>query len=154
MPPTEETTWTDAASGQTERTETLEGRVIVERSAAGRSVIRRPSGSAHRVFALPSFLEKRVDGAIVVRGHRVTLFSILEFIIANPPAAGVLSLTNAFPTIPQDLMWKILTFYINNPDAIRAYFYEQQDVAANNERLHPYVGPSLTELRRRRQALR
>jgi uncharacterized protein (DUF433 family) len=97
---------------------------------------------------LPACLERRSDGAIVVRGHRVTLFALVDFI--KTKSSAVADLLEAFPTLSRDLIWDILHFYSSHSAAVEAYYGEQLEIAAKNEK--PYSGPSLEELKRRRQA--
>jgi uncharacterized protein (DUF433 family) len=97
---------------------------------------------------LPPFLHRRTDGAIVVSGHRITLFAILE---KSQAGAGIAEILNAFPTLDGDIVWQILRFSSANRLAIEAYYQQQLEIATANER--PYTGPTLEKLRQRRRSM-
>jgi len=100
-------------------------------------------------LALPPCFEIRSDGAIGVTGHRVKLFAILE-VLYSAEGASITKLQNAFPTLPNEILAKVMQFCEANDVEMRAYFAEQSQIAEENREKFAYAGPSLAQLRARR----
>ncbi|MBI1901956.1 MAG: hypothetical protein HYS13_12705 [Planctomycetia bacterium] len=96
---------------------------------------------------LPPCLERRSDGAIVVRGHRVALSSILEC-LDQEKQISLPRLKTIFPTISADVLADVLAFCFRHAVEVRRYHDECEEVALAHRRAHASV-PSLEELRRR-----
>jgi uncharacterized protein (DUF433 family) len=97
---------------------------------------------------LPPELERRDDGAIVVRGHRVSLHLILEMVFQG---AGTREICERFPDIPAAKVDALLEFCRQHAEPIRRYYEQQQSVARQYCDVE-HRAPSLTELRERRTA--
>ena len=114
------------------------------------------SNAISSTLALPSFLHEREDGAIAIRGSRITLFAILEakaeLLRKNgDQAAIVAAITDEFPSVPAETIADVLEFCAQNSAPVGRYFAEETAIAERNAQEHPYTGPSLDELRRRRE---
>jgi uncharacterized protein (DUF433 family) len=92
---------------------------------------------------LPDCLVQRDDGAIVVRGHRISLFVLLDRIRAGATAR---KLRDEFPTLPADAIKCIIAFCKSHPRECDEYFaWWEARIATMDD-----LGPSLSELKRRR----
>ena len=104
---------------------------------------------------LPEFLQRRDDGAIVITGHRVTLFAFLEA-AAELEQSGipdtVSALSDLFPTVATETIANVLQFVALNPVAIGQYRRNELLIAQRNATEFRYTGPSLESLRQRRSA--
>lgn len=98
--------------------------------------------------ALPSELERRDDGAVVVRGHRVSLHLILDMVYQG---AGTREICERFPDIPAATVERVMEFCRQHAGPVRRY-YEQQQSLARQCCDAEHRGPSLNELRDRRTA--
>ena len=98
--------------------------------------------------AMPEDLERRDDGAIVLRGHRVSLHLILDAVYQG---AGTSEICRRFPDIPAATVEQVLDFCRRHAGAVRRYYDEQQSLA-NHYCDAEHRGPSLSELRERRTA--
>jgi len=94
---------------------------------------------------LPDCLVVRSDGAIVVRGHRISLALIAEAWLAGETLAQV---GERFPSLSRDELRAVVEFCQVNPAAIRSYYkdYKRKEAAFFVEENR---GPSLSELRNR-----
>jgi hypothetical protein len=104
---------------------------------------------------LPECLQRRDDGAIVVAGHRVTLFAFLEAIeeLGQSSIPVTLSaLSDLFPSVATETIASVLQFVALNPVAIGHYRRNELLIAQRNAADFPYIGPSLESLRQRRSA--
>lgn len=99
---------------------------------------------------LPRFLEKRADGEIVMRGHRVKLFAVLE-VIGNSGEASAIKLQERFPSIPAAVFEETLSFCSVYSDQVEEFYKEQLAVAEQNRSRLVYTGPSIGELRQRQK---
>lgn len=98
--------------------------------------------------ALPPELERRDDGAIVVRGHRVSLHLILDAVYQG---AATKEICERFPDIPVAKVQQVLDFCRQHAGPVRRY-YEQQQSLARQYCDAEHRGRSLNELRERRTA--
>lgn len=113
------------------------------------------SNAISTTLALPPFLHERDDGAIVVRDHRITLFAILEAKAELDRRNGDRAVTAAeiadeFPAVPAETIADVLQFCSLNPGPVGLYFAEETAIAERREQEHPYTGPTMDELRKRR----
>lgn len=96
-------------------------------------------------LVLPDCVETRSDGAVVVRGHRVSLFLILQ---AHYDGLTVEEIHERYPTITMANLHEIVAFTQENEDAMRQFFAEQE---AERKRIEPMIKTlSLEELRQRK----
>jgi uncharacterized protein (DUF433 family) len=102
---------------------------------------------------LPDVLEQRADGAIVVRGHRITLFAILEWIESAERVAAA-EMCQAFPTLPVETAQEVLQFILAHRDELLPYVAQQREIADRHELRFPPRGASLADMRNRKQAAR
>jgi len=101
--------------------------------------------------ALPSCIETRGDGAIAIRGHRVTLYVLLDAIYGKT-GVGLVQLQSFFPTIDRENLVEVME-YSQRPEA-RAFYEGHRRVAAENREQISATGPSLRDLRNRRSSRR
>ena len=106
---------------------------------------------AQTSVCLPACVETRSDGAIAIRGHRVTLFVLLSSIY-DDATMDVDQLQSAFPTIPRQDLLEVIRF--SSDARARAYYEQQRQSAEKNRTQVGMEGPSMEELRRRREARR
>jgi uncharacterized protein (DUF433 family) len=114
------------------------------------------SNAISSTLVLPPFLHERDDGAIVVRGYRITLFAILEAKAElqrqnKDWAATAAAVADEFPSVSVETIADVLQFCSQNPGPVGQYFAEETAIAERNALDHPYTGPALEELRRRRE---
>jgi hypothetical protein len=114
------------------------------------------SNAISSTLALPPFLHERDDGAIVVRGHRITLFAILEAMAEwqktnKGQAATAAAIADEFSSVPIETIADVLQFCAQNSVPVGQYFAEATAITEHNAQEHPYSGPALEELRRRRE---
>jgi hypothetical protein len=114
------------------------------------------SNAISSTLVLPPFLDERDDGAIVVHGHRVTLFAILEAKAElqrqnQDRAVTAAAIADEFPSISVETIADVLQFCTRNPIPVGQYFAEETAIAEQNALEHPYTGPTLEQLRRRRE---
>jgi uncharacterized protein (DUF433 family) len=102
------------------------------------------------VMHLPEFLSQDTRGYIHLLGHRVGLDDVIHF-YAEGESPEMLHLR--FPTVPLPLLYKIIAFYLENQAEVDAYRQLQAAEIARQREVAP-TGPSLDELRRRREAKR
>lgn len=91
---------------------------------------------------LPNVLE-RVDGGIRIRGHRVSLASVLEESFGGTPLPRIKEL---FPTVPGEDIERVIAFGDRHREAMIAHLAEQRDASGRGR---PSSAPSLADLRRR-----
>jgi hypothetical protein len=99
---------------------------------------------------LPEFLTQDDHGYIHLLGHRVGLENIVHFYLEGD-SAEMLHLR--FPSVPLPLVHKVLAFYLENRQEVDMYCQEEAAEVARQRAAAP-SGPSLEELRRRREARR
>lgn len=107
---------------------------------------------------LPACLALRKDGAVVVTGHRVTLFAFLDAV--NDLKRRQLAITPSqlepiFPTIDRRRLDEVLEFIAQNPAKVQQYLERQRHDAEENRKQHTSIGPAIDLLRQRqRDAMR
>jgi uncharacterized protein (DUF433 family) len=101
-------------------------------------------------MALPEFLTQDDYGYIHVTGHRVGLGDIVFFYREGDSPE---MLHARFPTIGLPLFYKIIAHYLENQPAVDEYRSWHADEIAR-QRADARPGPSLDELRQRREAAR
>jgi uncharacterized protein (DUF433 family) len=97
-------------------------------------------------IALPDCLERCADGSIRVRGHRVSLYLILDALFSGKTISEIESL---YPTIPAPELHQVLLFCDMHTGIMYLYYKEQRSAAAA-VLARPNPGPTLEELRRRK----
>lgn len=101
---------------------------------------------AAAITELPNVLEKHGDGGIVVRGHRISLHLILEFIHSGLNAKEI---QQRLPSIPPPDLDEIIDWCRRNEELMNRYLeFQQIIVQATCDDDHR--GPALDELRSRR----
>lgn len=98
---------------------------------------------------LPDFLTQDEDGYIHVTGHRVGLGDIMAFYRQGDSPE---MLHARFPTIDLPVFYKIIAHCLENQTAIDEYCLRH--AADIQQRTGARTGPSLEELRQRREAIR
>lgn len=107
----------------------------------------QPSNDLRELPAeLPPDLERREDGAIVVRGRRISLFLILD---AMYRGLGAEEIQQRYPTLSGDAVDRIMKFCRQHEDSVRRFYDQQASIAREHCDPH-HQGPSLEELRGRR----
>jgi hypothetical protein len=99
---------------------------------------------------LPEFLTQDDHGYIHLLGQRVGLNDLVHFYLEGD-SAEMLQLR--FPTVPLPLVHKVIAFYLENQEVADTYCQQQAAEVARQRAAAP-SGPSLEELRRRREARR
>lgn len=100
---------------------------------------------------LPNFLIDHPDGEIRLTGHRIGLFHV---VVHHNDGESPEALHKRFPTLPIDLIRDVLTFYREHEAEIDAYVRDYEAELDRQEAAAPSAGPSLAELRRRRDAMK
>ena len=100
--------------------------------------------------ALPPELERRDDGAIVLSGHRISLYLILDLLNQG---GGPKEICERFPDVPVAKVQQVLEFCRQHAGLVRRYYEEQQSLAQQTCDAE-HRGPSINELRARRTARR
>jgi uncharacterized protein (DUF433 family) len=99
-------------------------------------------------MTLPDFRTQDKYGHIHATGHRVGLADIVCFYRQGDSPE---MLHARFPTISLPLCHNIIAFFLENQDAVDEYCSRQAEEMAR-QRADARVGPSLEELRQRREA--
>jgi uncharacterized protein (DUF433 family) len=99
-------------------------------------------------MTLPDFLTQDDHGYIHVAGHRVGLGDVVHYYRQGDSPE---MLHARFPTISLPLCHKIIAFYLENQAAVDEYCATQAEEIAR-QRDAARSGPSLEELRQRREA--
>lgn len=99
------------------------------------------------VAQLPPELEWRNDGAIVVRGHRITLHLILD---AMDQGADLEEVRERYPDIGPEVLQRVLGFCQQHAELVRQYAEEQRS-RAQQYCDSKHLGPTLDELRVRQK---
>jgi len=99
-------------------------------------------------MTLPDFLTQDDCGYIHVSGHRVGLGDVVSFFRQGDSPE---MLHARFPTIRLPLFYKIIAYYLENQLAVDEYCSLQVAEIAR-QRADARRGPSLDELRQRREA--
>ena len=96
-------------------------------------------------IVLPAGVETRDDGNVVVRGHRVSLFLILQ---SHYEGVEVEEIHERYPSVPMSTLREIVEFCRDNDEEMRQFYAEQE---AERQRIAGTVEtPSLRDLRRRK----
>lgn len=96
-------------------------------------------------IVLPACVETREDGSIVVRGHRVSLYLILQ---AHYEGLAVDGIHERYPSIPLSSIREIADYCRDNGEMMRQFFAEQ---VADHQRVAETVEtPDLRDLRHRK----
>ena len=95
---------------------------------------------------LPRCLERRDDGAIVLRGHRIKLYQFLE---KYSQASTLEELRQTFPTISDVLLREVIAYCRDHDEECNTYFAQQKRHLEQLSRQIPNA-PSLDELRGRK----
>ena len=99
---------------------------------------------------LPDFLTRGPHGEIRLTGHRIDLLHIIE---AYNEGLSAEAIGCEYPTLSLLQIYKTITFYLENLEAVDAYVSESETLAqAHMAAAKP--APSLAELRRRLEARR
>lgn len=99
---------------------------------------------------LPDFLVDHPDGEIRLTGHRIGLYSVIaEYQDGQSPER----IHETFPTIPLELVRKVVAFYHDNRAAVDAYVADYRAELDKLEASHT-PGPGVQKLRRLMEAMR
>jgi uncharacterized protein (DUF433 family) len=101
-------------------------------------------------MTLPDFLAQDDCGYIHVTGHRIGLGDVVSFFRQGDSPE---MLHARFPTIRLPLFYKIIAYYLENQLGVDEYCSLQANEIAR-QRAEVRRGPSLDELRQRREAVR
>jgi hypothetical protein len=82
----------------------------------------------------------------------VTLFAILE-VLYSSEGDSITKLQNAFPTLSNEILAEVMKFFEANEVEMREFFAEQSQIAEENRAQFADAGPSLEQLRARRNEL-
>jgi uncharacterized protein (DUF433 family) len=93
---------------------------------------------------LPDFLAQSPDGEILIVGHRIALYHLLQRYNEGESAE---MLAAHYPTLPLSLVHKLLAFYLDNQSEVDAYL--RDSIAAMNEQQHSARKLDVDALRRR-----
>jgi len=74
-------------------------------------------------MTLPDFLTQGPKGEIRLTGHRIDLYLIVLFYNEGHTSE---MLQNEYPTLPLDLIHKVLAFYVENEAEVDAYVAEAE----------------------------
>jgi uncharacterized protein (DUF433 family) len=99
-------------------------------------------------MTLPEFLTQDDCGYVHITGHRIGLGDIVFFYRQGDSPE---MLHARFPTINLPLFHKIIAYYLENQRFVDEYCLRQDEETAR-QRADARPGPSLDELRRRREA--
>src|SRR5437879_4145536 len=99
---------------------------------------------------LPEFLAQDARGYLHLHGHRIGLEDVVYF-YREGESPEMIHLR--FPTVPLPLLYKVIAFYLENQAEADTYC-QQQAAEIARQRASAPPGPSLEELRRRREAKR
>jgi uncharacterized protein (DUF433 family) len=94
--------------------------------------------------ALPEFLIKTPDGEILVAGHRIGLFHLVEHYNEGESAE---MLASRYPTLTLSLVHRIIAFYLDHQAEVDAYAADCSGIMAQQRRMAQSV--DLNALRRR-----
>lgn len=99
-------------------------------------------------MSLPDCLEQRDDGAIAVRGHRVSLHLILQ---GHYSGLSERQIHERFPSLSRENLRTVIAFCEQHPQAVRQYYDRQQSISQQALR-DEHRAPSLDELRKREES--
>jgi uncharacterized protein (DUF433 family) len=93
---------------------------------------------------LPAFLHERHPGEIAMTGHRIGLYSIVRDYTADMSAS---ELHDEFPTLPVELIEKVIGFYLANKAEVDEYMVDNQAKVDRQEAAGRHI--DLNKLRQR-----
>ena len=67
---------------------------------------------------LPDFLNRSPDGEIVLAGHRIGLYHLVQYYNEGESAE---MLASRYPTLPLALVHKVIAFYLDHQPEVDAY---------------------------------
>jgi hypothetical protein len=100
---------------------------------------------------LPDCLERLPDGSVRIKGHRVSLYDMLDHLFSYQ---GEEDLQSLFPTVPYSKLTAVRAFCMRNHLPLREYHAEQTRLADEARRDQNYTGPTRQELVLRMEQLR
>src|SRR5262245_2055180 len=96
-------------------------------------------------MTLPDFLTEWPGNEIVLTGHRIGIYTIIRCYREGYTAA---QMAEEFPTLPLELIEKVLAFYLaNRPEWDR--YADEYRAEIERQAAMPRKGPTMEELRRR-----
>ncbi len=101
---------------------------------------------------LPEFLQLE-SGTDFIRltGHRIGLAEVVRQYTQGETPEGI---AVRYPTLALAHIHKVIAYYLENEVAVGEYVAADDQALREMEAAHPYRGPSMTELRRRFEAMR
>jgi len=99
---------------------------------------------------MPDWLTQESDGNIHLTDHRVSLEDVVHFYVQGDSPE---MLHCRFPTISLATFHKAIAFYLENQDQVDKYCAAAAATVAA-ERAKPQPGPTVEEMRQRREAKR
>jgi uncharacterized protein (DUF433 family) len=99
-----------------------------------------------RSLELPPYFDRWEDGSIRIKGHRVSLYEILDALYAGH---SIDEINDLYPTIPVSKLRQVVAFCSLHPETLREFHREQQRQAEARRAAHPPVGPTRAELQKR-----
>lgn len=100
---------------------------------------------------LPDFLNQDKFGWIHIAGHRIGLTDVVYFYREGDSPE---MLHARFPTVPVPTFYKVIAFYLENQREADGYVDDELAEEARQRANAPQHGPTLEELKRRREAQR
>lgn len=100
-------------------------------------------------MSLPDFLTQDRYGEIRLNGHRIGLYHVVYFLARGDSADAIVS---RYPSLPLELVNRVIAFYGANKDEVDAYVALCQDEIDRQRETAP-EGPTLAQLRQRRKAM-
>jgi uncharacterized protein (DUF433 family) len=100
---------------------------------------------------LPDCLERLPDGSVRIKGHRVSLYDMLDHLFSDRAEEDLQSL---YPTVPYSKLSAALSFCKRNQVPLRGYYAEQTRLADEARREQKYTGPTRQEWMLRMEQLR
>ena len=97
---------------------------------------------------LPDFLWQGKYGEIRLTGHRIGLYTVIRTYNEGRSAEQI---HEEFPTLPVELVRDVIAFYHANRAEVDRYV-AAVDAELDRQEAMPRQGPTLEELRRRREA--
>lgn len=98
---------------------------------------------------LPDFLNRDRGGLILLVGHRIGLHDVLHFYQEGYSPEMI---AGELPTLTLAVVHKTIAFYLENQDEVDAWLEKERSEVARQRR-EAKRGPSVTELRKRMQAM-
>jgi uncharacterized protein (DUF433 family) len=99
---------------------------------------------------LPGFLVDHPDGEIRLTGHRIGLYDVVAL---YKDGLTPEELREQFPSLPLPLIQDVIDFYEQDRVEVDRYVENYRAELDRQRSSAPQVGPSLSELRRRTEAM-